>query len=75
MEGRTGRRGGGLWRSKLSLVCVYLAGSLLGFFLLTGLWCSGLAVEGVVEVGSLVAGELVWLSNGAKGFMMGRLEA
>lgn len=43
--------------------------------LLTGMWCSGFAVEGVVEVGSLVGGELVWLSNGAKGFMMGRLEA
>ncbi|KAL2113827.1 hypothetical protein VUR80DRAFT_2219 [Thermomyces stellatus] len=36
---------------------------------------SGLAVEGVVEARQLVDGELVWLSNGAKGFIKGRFQA
>lgn len=42
--------------------------------MLTG-WGSGLAVEGVVRAGELVDGELVWLSNGAKGFMKARFRA
>jgi hypothetical protein len=32
---------------------------------------SGLAVEQVVKAEELVDGEVVWLSNGAKGFMFG----
>ncbi|SPN97503.1 uncharacterized protein DNG_01017 [Cephalotrichum gorgonifer] len=35
---------------------------------------NGFAVEAVVEASSLVAGELIWLSNGAKGFIQGRLQ-
>lgn len=36
---------------------------------------SGLAVEGIVEGKDLVDGELVWLSNGAKGFLKARFQA
>lgn len=34
---------------------------------------SGLAEEQVVPVSSLVDGEECWLSNGAKGFLFGRI--
>lgn len=44
-------------------------------FLVTDRLGSGLAVEGVVETRDLVDGELVWLSNGAKGFLKGRFQA
>ena len=35
---------------------------------------SGYAVEEAVPTSSLVDGELIWLSNGAKGFLLGKLQ-
>lgn len=64
-----GRPGGGLWRGRFSS---FPPGARLW---LTDDLDSGLAVEGVVEAGDLADGELVWLSNGAKGFLKGRFRA
>ncbi|PKS07773.1 hypothetical protein jhhlp_006381 [Lomentospora prolificans] len=36
---------------------------------------SGYAVEEMVQASSIVDGELIWLSNGAKGFILGKFEA
>ena len=35
--------------------------------------CSGIAVEGVIPVHSLVDGEECWLSNGVRGFIFGKI--
>lgn len=70
MAGRMERPGGGLWRGRFSSFPRELDSGLL-----TDGLGSGLAVEGVVKAGDLADGELVWLSNGAKGFLKGRFRA
>lgn len=67
-----GRQEGGLWRSKSASFAPFASFSPIHVLTDCG---SGFAVEGVVHAADMVDGELVWLSNGAKGFMKGKFKA
>ena len=68
-EGRRGLRDDGLWRrSKFQFSCSYIR----RLYTIAN-YVSSICVEGVVKVDELINGEECWISNGVRGFQVGRV--